>query len=236
MRPHVYDGIREFDQRLPNGWLLTFYGSIAFAVAYWSVTQHFRAATDGEQTDAALARIEAVNLAAIDTTKLDDAAYWQMSRNPVFTDPGRNTFTTLCASCHLASMRVKSENPAAIGPDLTDTKWVHGGKPLDLHQVVMTGVPVKGMPTRGPLLGPKKVAEVVAYVLSKHDEENDDLHGCAVVRPNLIARRYPIHGCRMEIVGCTGDVAIAGSNLGPLGDARWRTSAPLRRAHLPVGL
>jgi cytochrome c oxidase cbb3-type subunit 3 len=169
VRPHTFDGISEFDQRLPNWWLLTFYGGIVFAIAYWTVTQHFHAPTDGERVAAALARLEAAKLSSLDTTKLDDAAFWQMSRNPAFTEPGKATFTTLCASCHLASMRGKSENPAAIGPDLTDNQWVHGGKPLDLYRIVTTGVPVKGMPPWGPLLGPKKTAEVVAYVLGKHD-------------------------------------------------------------------
>jgi cytochrome c oxidase cbb3-type subunit 3 len=35
---------------------------------------------------------------------------------------------------------------------------------------VTSGVLVKGMPTWGPVLGPKRIAEVVAYVLSHHRE------------------------------------------------------------------
>jgi cytochrome c oxidase cbb3-type subunit 3 len=169
VRPHTFDGISEYDQRLPNWWLFTLYGAIAFAIAWWMLTQHFRAPTDGERVTADLARIEAAKLASLDTTKLDDEALWKMSRNPAFTEPGKTTFNTLCVSCHLPSMRGKTESPAAIGPDLTDVQWIHGGKPLEVFHLVTVGVPAKGMVTWGPLLGPKKISEVVAYVLSKHD-------------------------------------------------------------------
>jgi cytochrome c oxidase cbb3-type subunit 3 len=65
-------------------------------------------------------------------------------------------------------MRGKSENPAAVGPDLTDNAWIHGGTPKEIYVVLQQGVALKGMPAWEPILGQKKTAEVVAYVLSRH--------------------------------------------------------------------
>jgi cytochrome c oxidase cbb3-type subunit 3 len=160
-RPHSYDGIRECDKRLPNWWLWTLYLTIIFAVVYW-----FYYFTTGVGPDdrtvigREVSRIEAAKLAAV--ANLNDDTLWQMSRNATFTNAGKVTFAANCASCH------KIDLTGGIGPNLVDHEWIHGGKPSEIYQTVTHGVPVKGMPTWGPLLGAKKITEVVAYILSYH--------------------------------------------------------------------
>lgn len=170
IRPHTYDGIREYDQRLPNWWLNTLYGSILFSVVYWFV--HITAAivpTDGQRVDQAMAGINAARMAvAIDVT--NDTMFWEMSRNPVFIATGRQTYAALCATCHLDNLKGKTANLAAVGPDLTDAAWIHGGTPKEIYRAVDQGVPAKGMPAWGPVIGAQKSAEVVAYILSHHRE------------------------------------------------------------------
>ncbi|HWA08499.1 MAG TPA: cbb3-type cytochrome c oxidase N-terminal domain-containing protein [Opitutaceae bacterium] len=169
LRPHRYDGIQEYDKRLPNWWLFTLYGAIVFWIGYWGYYEWLKAGPSGPQrVERAMAEIEAARFAA--TPTLDDATLWKMSRNPVSVEAGRATFTSTCIACHLASLRGKDESPMAIGPNLTDKNWIHGGLPTQIYDTVTKGVLTKGMPAWGPVLGPKKITEVVAYVLSHHQE------------------------------------------------------------------
>ena len=170
LREHVFDGIQEFDQRLPNWWLFTLYGAIGFWVVYWFVQMIAHVVpSDGAKLDRAMAQIAAVKLASsIDVT--NDALLWDMSRNPVFVDAGKLTYTSLCVPCHLPSLTGKGENPTAVGPNLTDQAWLHGGTPKEIYHTVATGVLAKGMPAWEPVLGQKKAAEVVAYVLAHHEK------------------------------------------------------------------
>src|SRR4051812_27461102 len=103
IRPHVFDGIAEYDKRLPNWWLYTLYATIVFWVGYWSYYEWLHASPSGPQVvDAAMAQIETSRLTV---AKLDDASLWKMSQNPAFVDAGKVTYNANCAACHLPSLR-----------------------------------------------------------------------------------------------------------------------------------
>lgn len=163
VREHTFDGIQEYDKRLPNWWLATFYGAIVFWVGFWFYYERAQLGpTNAQRVEQQLAAIEAARLAA--APSVDDASLWKMSRNAVFVDAGRTTFNTTCASCHMEKLT------GGIGPNLVDQLWIHGGRPTEIHATITNGVLVKGMPAWGPVLGAKKVAEVAAYILSLHQE------------------------------------------------------------------
>jgi cytochrome c oxidase cbb3-type subunit 3 len=169
LRPHSYDGIQEYDKRLPNWWLFTLYGAIAFSVVYWL---YYHLSDVGRDEHVVFAQeMEQVQAARLENAMgaLDDPQLWEMSRNRQFVEAGRAVFATNCVQCHLASLRGKDELPTAIGPSLVDNVWIHGNTPGDLRRTVLQGVTDKGMPQWGPLLGDRKVVEVVAYVLSYHE-------------------------------------------------------------------
>src|SRR5210317_150743 len=77
LRDHVYDGIQEYDQKLPNWWLFTFYGAIAWFLVHWMLYYNFGAdQTDHEKVTGKIAEVEAARLAEREKTEksLDDAA------------------------------------------------------------------------------------------------------------------------------------------------------------------
>ena len=163
LRPHTFDGIQEYDKRLPNWWLMTLYGAIVFWVGYWFYYERAHLGpTNQVRVQQELAVIEAARLAA--APSLDNASLWKMSRNPIFVEAGRTTFNSICASCHTEKMT------GGIGPNLVDQLWIHGGTPMEIYATVDKGVLVKGMPSWGPVLGSRKVSEAVAYILSHHQE------------------------------------------------------------------
>lgn len=161
VRQHVYDGIAEYDRRLPNWWLATFYITIVFSIVYWFVTQLSAHATDAVRLEKSLAQLEAARLADAGAPR-DDASLWKMSRNDVFVNAGRSAYMTTCASCHGPSLK------GGVGPNLVDEAWLHGGNPTQVLATVEKGVLAKGMPAWGPVLGARRVNELVAYILSQH--------------------------------------------------------------------
>jgi len=163
LREHSYDGIREYDQRLPRWWLITLFGAILFAVIYWFVLDSD--AYVGQENDKLEAKLDIIatkKLAnSIDVT--NNALFWEMSENPGFVGAGQATFEANCVPCHGKDLH------GGIGFNLVDDEWVHGGQPAEIYNTVFNGVPEKGMQAWGSLLGQKRIAEVVSYVLSKNN-------------------------------------------------------------------
>ncbi|MGE9294712.1 MAG: cbb3-type cytochrome c oxidase N-terminal domain-containing protein [Puniceicoccales bacterium] len=163
LKEHSYDGIREYDQRLPRWWLVTLYGAMLFAGVYWFANYYYLGSkTPAERVDARLAEINAVRLSnSIDVT--NNAMFWEMSANPAFVSAGKKTFDANCTPCHGTNLE------GGIGFNLVDDECVHGAQPSSVYNTIYNGVPDKGMQAWGGLLGQKRIAETVAYILSKND-------------------------------------------------------------------
>jgi cytochrome c oxidase cbb3-type subunit 3 len=175
VRDHTYDGIQEYNKRLPNWWLFTLYGSIVFAFFYWLYFHRSGVGTFDKE-------LLAQKLAAIEVAKesqqanvLDDDGLWALSRDASAVAAGQETFEANCIACHLKSLRGKEESPTAIGPSLVDAEWLYGGSPTEIKKIVLDGSPdvTKGMVAWESILGDRRISEVVAYILSYHERGDD---------------------------------------------------------------
>jgi cytochrome c oxidase cbb3-type subunit 3 len=159
---HSYDGIEEYDNRLPLWWQYTLYGAVAFAFVYWFDFQVLKAQPSPKRDfDAAMQVVhEAEAKRALEQGEITPEVLATLSKDQSSVERGRQIFMTTCASCH------RADGAGSVGPNLTDEFWIHGDKPMDIFKTVRDGVAAKGMPTWGPQLGQDKTAAVVAYVLT----------------------------------------------------------------------
>lgn len=158
---HEYDGIQEFDNPMPRWWLATFWITIIFSILYVlnipGVGMGRGRVADYEAEMAKAAELAAANdpLAGVTAASLEES-----SRNQATVELGKATFASMCAVCHAA------DGGGAIGPNLTDSYWIHGAGPMDVLKTVNAGVLEKGMPAWGKTLKPDQVIAVAAYVLT----------------------------------------------------------------------
>ncbi len=165
LKPHSHDGIFEYDQRLPRWWLLTLFGAVLFSAIYWLMLdiKSYEGETHQEM-EARMAAIQSLRLAnSIDVT--DNNRFWEMANTKSIVQSGEAIYQTNCVACHNPDLT------GGIGFNLVDAEWVHGAAPASIYQTVFNGVPEKGMQAWGSLLGQKRIAEVVSYILSKNDRK-----------------------------------------------------------------
>ena len=173
LRDHVYDGIQEYDQKLPNWWLASWYIFIVLFVFYWVLYYQFDFfPEDKERLQAAVKLIDEKKASELEKlmTSLDDNVLWDMSKNAKIVSAGKVTFQATCVACHGADLSGTMNGVKLPGESLKDNEWKYGGRPMEVFAIVKDGSPdvTKGMVAWEPVLGPKKVAELVAYIMSHH--------------------------------------------------------------------
>ncbi|MFT4623753.1 MAG: cytochrome c oxidase cbb3-type subunit 3 [Myxococcota bacterium] len=148
------DGIDEYDNPLPAWWVWLFGFTILWAIGY-TADYHFIRPTSQEQAYAAELAAAAEQWPTREVAAADVAA------DPKSAEAGRAIYQTNCVACHGANLE------GGIGPNLKDAEWIHGGSIEEVVRTISEGVPAKGMLAWGPILGPEKIAQVAAFVLSQ---------------------------------------------------------------------
>lgn len=173
LRDHIYDGIQEYDQKLPNWWLFTLYIAIAWFVVHWlCYYQLGLGSSDTVVIDKAMAEMQTARDKQMES--ISDEQLWALSRDPAAVEAGKATFMTpgMCVTCHGPDLTGMLSGAKLPGLPLSDQEWKHGGKPTEIFKIVRKGSPdiTKGMAAWELVLGMKRVSEVVAFVLSHHKE------------------------------------------------------------------
>lgn len=191
LREHEFDGIQEYDQKLPNWWLFTFYGAVVWFIAHWAIYYHTSLLKDDRQlvTESIIAVHEkqAVELEKTLATLNDSVLVHEWATKPDIVANGEATYLQICSACHAAdlsgTMQAGTVTVPLPGLPLNDHEWKFGGKPMDLFKMINEGSPAesdgnngaKMQPKGGASLSPKQVAEVTAYLISKLPEDFADI-------------------------------------------------------------
>jgi cytochrome c oxidase cbb3-type subunit III len=64
------------------------------------------------------------------------------------------------------SLMTDAKGEGLVGPNLTDEFWIHGGSFEDVIDIIVVGVPSKGMISWKAQLSPKQTQQVSSFILS----------------------------------------------------------------------
>ncbi len=162
---HNYDGIRELDNHLPPWWKGLFYGSIVFAIVYlalFHLSNSLPLSEQEYQNELSLAVEQARILKASQPAEVIDENKLLFTHDAAMIAKGKSIFmSNNCASCHR-----NDGGGNTIGPNLTDSYWVHGGEMKNIFHTINVGAVEKAMPAWGKVMSQKDVRDVAFYVMS----------------------------------------------------------------------
>lgn len=193
---HDYDGIQEYDNPMPRWWLGLFYITIVFSIVYFPYFHFFGGKLPHElyqeesihiasvrqvaetkrkerekirQAELAKARKEQAEAKGTDAAEGDSATEVAGQESTMTRidwgfegdlEEGADVYKSYCFTCHGKS------GEGLIGPNLTDSYWIHGNRPEDLQKTITEGVIEKGMIAWKTVLDSEEIRNVTAFVLS----------------------------------------------------------------------
>ena len=179
LRDHTYDGIEEFDQKMPNWWLFTLYIMIVAFVVYWLAYYQlpFGMKSDTEKIDLAIAKLDQERDAQLSEmlASMSNEGLFEMSQQADAITAGKTVFESKCIACHGADLTAMMGSLKLPGENLVDQTWKYGGRPLDIMHLITEGSPdvTKGMIAWKTQLSPTDIAKVAAYILSQQPDTYD---------------------------------------------------------------
>ena len=187
LRDHVYDGIQEYDQKLPNWWLAIFIAAHVFFVGYWfAYYQLGWFATDQAQVEMAMNEVRAEKNRILEEmlASLDDQILIEKwATDPDVVAAGQTSYLTNCTACHgadlTATMALADGTTGPLsGLSLKDGEWKYGASPMAIFKLINEGTPPEEpghngakMQPWGINMPPKQIAEITAYLISENPDD-----------------------------------------------------------------
>lgn len=191
LRKHEFDGIQEFDQKLPNWWLFTFYAAIVFFVCYWFTyygTTLMRSPQQRTQDQiVAVQEAKLKELAKTLASLNDSKLVHEWAKDGALVMAGEATFAKNCIPCHGSDLSATQKDGAGKlvnlpGRPLTDGQWTYSGKPMDIFKLINEGTPATSpgfngakMEPWGQKLTPVEIAQLVAFIITKVPADFKDI-------------------------------------------------------------
>jgi cytochrome c oxidase cbb3-type subunit 3 len=159
---HDYDGIKELDNALPPWWKWGFYFTIGVAVLYMFRFHVWKTGPTPEEEynkEMAVAEAKLEKFRKSDAESIDEKTVTLADAAGIAA--GKKIFTGTCFPCHGANGEGN-----AVGPNLTDKYWLHGGSLGNIFKTITTGVPDKGMQAWEKTYSPADIKNLASFVLS----------------------------------------------------------------------
>ncbi|HMP89248.1 MAG TPA: cbb3-type cytochrome c oxidase N-terminal domain-containing protein [Kiritimatiellia bacterium] len=167
MTDHEYDGIKELDNNLPQWWVWLFIITVVWSLGYMV---YFHVLGGPGQIDEYRAEMAAAGKPVQDTVMAATTATAPVDAPPSMAIPdepdldektlalGRDIYIKNCLVCHAP------DGGGLIGPNFTDDYYIHGGSYADSVNVIIQGVPAKGMIPWQGVLKPEEIHAVASYI------------------------------------------------------------------------
>ena len=159
---HDYDGIKELDNSLPPWWKWGFYFTVVVAVIYmfrFHVIKTGPTPLEEYDNEMKIAAAKMENFRMNSKEAFDEKTVTLADATGIAT--GKKIFIGTCFPCHGANGEGN-----AVGPNLTDKYWLHGGSLGNVFKTITIGVPDKGMQAWGKTFSPTDIRNLASFVLS----------------------------------------------------------------------
>jgi cytochrome c oxidase cbb3-type subunit III len=155
---HDYDGIKELNNPSPYWVLFLFLATVGFSLFY--AVHYFGYPDNGkDQISEYNQQMVAAGKQQSDQNQTEHGGIALTDKEMM--EEGGKLFTGKgCIACH----GTKGEGNA-IGPNLTDSFWIHGCKTADLVKIIAEGVPEKGMTPFKSMMTDAQIKSLSAYIL-----------------------------------------------------------------------